>query len=88
MAGGGALGHQLHLGSPEYVDSPLILVEVLCVLSALIWLLPQLIALIVLIAKRQEAGRWVIAGAFALLVLLVGGYGACVIDSETVLFAT
>lgn len=83
-----ALAHQSQLGSPGYTKSPLILVEVVAVLGALLWLLPQFVALIMLIVKREEAGPWVIVGAFGLLALLVGGYGTCVIDAETVLFAT
>lgn len=83
-----ALLHQTQLDTPAYTESPLILVEVFAVLAALVWLIPQLVALIMLIVKRQEAGRWVVVGAFGVLILLVGGYGTCVIDAETVLFAT
>lgn len=83
-----ALAHQTQWDTPAYTGSPLILVEVVAVLGALLWLVPQFVALIMLIVKRKEAGPWVIVGAFGLLALLVGGYGTCVIDAETVLFAT
>jgi hypothetical protein len=68
--------------------SPLILVEMLLVVAALVWVLPQVVATLVLIWKRDEAGRWPFAGGGALLALLVGTYAACAIDSSTVLYAT
>ncbi len=81
--------HRLQIDDrAAYTSSPLILVEMLLVVAALIWVLPQVVAVGVLIWKRDEAGRWPFAGGGALLALLVGTYAACAIDSSTILYAT
>ncbi len=80
-----AFAHQLQWGAPGYQDSFWIPIELGALVSALLGIIPQLVAAVVLF---RGGGQWRFLGIAGLLALLIAIAGGLALDAATLLYAT
>jgi len=82
-----SISHRMSFDDQQvYTSSPLIIVEAIILLTMLLMLLPQIVALIFLGLKKDWL--WFAISVFAFLSLLSGFMGAAAIDAPTILYGS